>query len=88
LAILADLGPRYGAHHADVLVVATEYAKELARPMLREECRRLAEPADVDSRACGDGVSSSASPPAATSAGTATPASQRPTWTRPPSSRT
>jgi len=48
LAILADLGPRYRAHHADVLVVATEYAKELARPMLREECRRLAEPADVD----------------------------------------
>jgi streptomycin 6-kinase len=111
LAILADLGPRYGTQHEDVLVVATEYAKELAasemaevvchgdphagnvlrrgegwalidpdgfvgeraydlgvvmrdacreiadteafqpgaaRPMLREECRRLAEPANVD----------------------------------------
>ena len=30
LAILADLGPRYGIHHEDVLAVATEYAKELA----------------------------------------------------------
>jgi streptomycin 6-kinase len=30
LAILADLGPRYGAQHADALVVATEYAKGLA----------------------------------------------------------
>ncbi len=30
LAILADLGPRYGTQHEDVLVVATEYAKELA----------------------------------------------------------
>ncbi len=115
LAILADLGRRYGTQHEDVLVVATEYAKELtasemaevvchgdphagnvlrrsegwalidpdgfvgeraydlgvvmrdacrevvdaeafqpgaSRHMLREECRRLAEPADVDSRAC------------------------------------
>jgi len=111
LAILADLGPRYGTHHEDVLAVATGYAKELAaseraevvchgdphagnvlrrgdgwalidpdgfvgeraydlgvvmrdacreitdaeasqpgaaRPMLREECRHLAEPANVD----------------------------------------
>jgi streptomycin 6-kinase len=111
LAILVDLGPRYGIQHEDVLVVATKYAQELAaseraevvchgdphagnvlrrghgwalidpdgfvgeraydlgvvmrdacreitdvaasrpgaaRPMLREECRRLAEPADVD----------------------------------------
>ena len=30
LAILADLGPRYGTHHNDALVVATSYAKELA----------------------------------------------------------
>ncbi|MEO5710581.1 MAG: aminoglycoside phosphotransferase family protein [Nocardioidaceae bacterium] len=30
LAILADLGPRYGSHHEDVLSVATEYAGELA----------------------------------------------------------
>ena len=30
LTILADLGPRYGADHQDVLVVATEYAKRLA----------------------------------------------------------
>ncbi len=111
LAILADLGPRYGTQHEDVLVVATEYGEELAaseraevvchgdphagnvlrrregwalidpdgfvgeraydlgvvmrdacreiaeveafrpgaaRPMLRAECRRLAEPANVD----------------------------------------
>lgn len=111
LAILADLGPRYGINHEDVLSVATEYAQELAatetgqvvchgdphagnvlrrgegwalidpdgfvgeraydlgvvmrdacreitdaeavrpgaaRPMLREECRRLAESANVD----------------------------------------
>ena len=111
LAILADLGPRYGIQHEDVLIVATEYAKELAasemaevvchgdpharnvlrrgegwalidpdgfvgeraydlgvvmrdacreiadaeklqlgsaRPMLREQCRRLAEPVNVD----------------------------------------
>lgn len=111
LAILADLGPRYGTHHEDALIVATEYAKELAssetaevvchgdphagnvlrrgegwalidpdgfvgeraydlgvvmrdacweiadaeavapgaaRPMLREECSRLAEPLNVD----------------------------------------
>ena len=30
LAILAELGPRYGTHHQDALVVATEYAKQLA----------------------------------------------------------
>ena len=30
LAILADLGPRYGTQHKDALVVATSYAKELA----------------------------------------------------------
>jgi hypothetical protein len=30
LAILADLRPRYGTHHQKVLVVATEYAKQLA----------------------------------------------------------
>ena len=30
LAILADLGPRYGAQHTDALVVATEYAAGLA----------------------------------------------------------
>jgi streptomycin 6-kinase len=30
LAILADLGSRYGTHHQDVLAVATEYAKGLA----------------------------------------------------------
>ncbi len=30
LSILADLGARYGTHHEDVLVVATEYASELA----------------------------------------------------------
>ena len=30
LAILADLGPRYGAQHSDALVVATEYAEGLA----------------------------------------------------------
>lgn len=30
LTILADLGPRYGTQHQDVLVVATEYAKQLA----------------------------------------------------------
>ena len=27
---LADLGPRYGTHHGDVLAVATRYATELA----------------------------------------------------------
>ncbi|GAA4352949.1 aminoglycoside phosphotransferase family protein [Angustibacter luteus] len=30
LDILADLGPRYGAHHADVLARASRYATELA----------------------------------------------------------
>ena len=30
LAILADLGPRYGSHHRDVLAVATDYAEQLA----------------------------------------------------------
>jgi streptomycin 6-kinase len=30
LVILADLGPQYGTQHQDVLVVATEYAKQLA----------------------------------------------------------
>ncbi len=36
LAILADLGRRYGTQHEDVLVVATEYAKELAASEMAE----------------------------------------------------
>jgi streptomycin 6-kinase len=36
VAILADLGRRYGTHHADVLAVATAYAQELAASEMAE----------------------------------------------------